>query len=333
MPRTFVLAVCATCIGLGCSTSPQSAPGGSRSASGGSAGAGSESGAPTSGGAGTSLGGGGAGAGASMGFPNAAVAAVTLTYDDGLDPHLALVQPALDAADLRGTFFLSNFEGVDHEWALPNASSPLTPRHMAWRAAGQKGHELAGHTVNHPCNAASKAPGFKLTDYDMARMTAELDDNLARLVRLGVAAPFTFGYPCASDKAGLGAAQEDYSALVEQRFAAARGSVSGIADTAQVELLHVPQLDAGGKSGDELKAMVDEAIAAKGWLVLLFHGVGEETACAGLTYAPETCMINYLTTSTEAHAALLEYLAAKKEQVWTATFKEVATHVKNSRQD
>jgi peptidoglycan/xylan/chitin deacetylase (PgdA/CDA1 family) len=266
-----------------------------------------------------------------MGFPNGAVAAVTLTYDDGLDPHLAVVQPALDAAGLRGTFFLSNFEGVDHEWALPNATSPLAPRHLAWQAAAQKGHELAGHTVNHPCNAASKAAGFKLTDYDTARMAAELDDSLVRLMRLSAAAPFTFAYPCASDQAGLGVAQEDYSPLVAQRFAAARVSVSGIADPAQVDLQHVPQLDAGGKTSDELKAMVDEAIAIEGWLVLLFHGVGEEMTCAGLTYSPDTCMINYLTTSTETHAALLAYLAAKKEQVWTAPFKEVAMHVKNSR--
>jgi peptidoglycan-N-acetylglucosamine deacetylase len=107
--------------------------------------------------------------------------------------------------------------------------------------------------------------------------------------------------------------------------------VSGIADPNQVELLHVPQLDTGGKTGEELKAMVDQAIAAKGWLVLLFHGVGEEKSCAGLTYAPQTCMINYLTTSAEAHAALVQYLADKKSEVWTATFKEVATLIDQSR--
>jgi hypothetical protein len=185
--------------------------------------------------------------------------------------------------------------------------------------------------VNHPCNSASKAPGFKLTDYDMQRMTLELDDSLARLQRLGAASPLTFAYPCASDKAGLGAMQEDYAPLIAQRFFAARVSESGIADPRQVDLLHVPQLDAGGKTGDELKAMVDQAIAVQGWLVLLFHGVGEETACPGLAYAPDACMINYLTTSADAHAALVQYLAAKKTQVWTGTFKEVATHVQASR--
>jgi peptidoglycan/xylan/chitin deacetylase (PgdA/CDA1 family) len=310
-------------------------------ADGGGGGSSPVAGAPAGGGGtGTDIGGSAGSAGSAgmatggggpVTFPDGAVAAITLTYDDGLDPHLAVVQPALEAAGLHGTFFLSNFEGVDHEWALPNTTSPLNARHMAWQAAAQKGHELAGHTVNHPCNADSKAPGYKLTDYDLPRMTAELDDSLARLQRLGAVEPITFAYPCASDKAGLGPAKEDYSPLVAERFFAARVSVSGIADANEVELLHVPQLDTGGKTGEELKAMVDQAIAAKGWLVLLFHGVGVEKACPGLTYAPQSCMINYLTTSTEAHAALVQYLADKKSEVWTATFKEVATLIDDSR--
>ncbi len=352
--RALLVVSCAALLSLSCSSSEQGEPtrsgggslpggssgssnGGALMASGASAG-GSDGGANLGGASGSTASSGTSGlsgsAGASPGdvaFPDGALAAVTLTYDDGLDPHLATVQPALDAVGLHGTFFLSNFEGVDHDWALPNATSALTARHMAWQAAAQHGHELAGHTVNHPCNSASKAPGFKLTDYDMQRMTLELDDNLARLLRLGATTPITFAYPCASDKAGLGAAKEDYSPLVAQRFFAARVSDSGVADPAQVDLLHVPELDTGGKTGDELKAMVDQAIASKGWLVLLFHGVGEETACSGLAYAPQTCMINYLTTSTEAHAALVQYLATKKAEVWTATFKEVATHVQASR--
>jgi hypothetical protein len=42
-------------------------------------------------------------------------------------------------------------------------------------------------------------------------------------------------------------------------------------------------------------------------------------------------MINYLTTSEEAHAALVQYLVEKKTQVWTAPFKEVATRIESSR--
>jgi hypothetical protein len=150
---------------------------------------------------------------------------------------------------------------------------------------------------------------------------------------LGGAEPFTFAYPCSSDTVGIGPAGTDYSALVASRFLAARVSASGIADPAAVDPLKVPQRDAGGKTGDELKAMVDQAIAQRGWLVLLFHGVGAEASCTGqgLAYMPSSCTINYLTTAAAAHQALVDYLAAKRTQVWTATFKQVAQHVKAQR--
>jgi sialate O-acetylesterase len=299
--------------GAGAGGSPSSA--GAASAAAGAAQAGS-GGAPS-------------GAGAPS-WPNGALAAVSLTYDDGLDTHLATVIPALDKYGFKGTFFLSNFEGVDHKWALPNSKDPLTPRHLAWQAALRNGHELADHTVNHPCNTASKAPGFHLTDYDLPRMSTELDDSIARLKRLGAVEPITFGYPCTSDKIGLGVAGTDYSPLVATRFLAARVSDSGIVPPGTVDLLHVPLRDAGKKTGEQLKAVVDEAIAAKGWLVFLFHGVGaEQLTCPGdLVFDLKGCMINYLTTDTAAHQALIDYLAEKQAQVWTAPFGTVAKTLK-----
>jgi peptidoglycan/xylan/chitin deacetylase (PgdA/CDA1 family) len=280
----------------------------------------------------------GAGAGGADGsnvfaWPGGATAAVSLTYDDGLDSQLAQAAPVLDANGVKGTFFLSNFEGVDHQWALPNLTAPLDARHMAWMAMGAKGHELAGHTVNHPCNAPTKAPNYKLTDYTSARMATELDNSIARLKRLGATEPLTFAYPCSSDTVGLGPTGMDFSPLVAMRFLAARVSMTAIADPATVALQKVPQLDSGGRTGDQLKAMVDDAIAKKGWLVILFHGVGAETASCpqGLGYAPATCTINYLTTSAAAHETLVKYLAEKKAQVWTAPFKQVAQHVMSKR--
>ncbi len=294
-------------------------------------------GATTTGGSGGTTGGtGGSGGMAFTGWPENAVAAVTLTYDDGLDTHLHIAAPALDAHGFKGTFFVSNFEGVTHDWALPDPTYPaveLTERHQAWIALGANGHELASHTVNHPCNSDGKAPNYHLTDYDMDRMATELDDSIARLNILGGTMPYTFAYPCSSDTVGLGPAGEDYSPLVAERFFAARVSMGGIADPSSVDLLHVPNVDTGGRTGDELRADVDMAIAQGGWLVFLFHGVGVETlSCpGGLTYSPETCMINYLVTSEEAHASLVEYLAEQQGQVWTATFKQVAQAISAQR--
>jgi peptidoglycan/xylan/chitin deacetylase (PgdA/CDA1 family) len=268
------------------------------------------------------------GGGATVTWPDGALAAVSLTYDDGLDSQLATVAPLLDAKGIKATFFLSSFEGVDHQWALPNLTDPLTDRHRAWQAVLARGHEIAGHTVNHPCNSPSKAAGYHLTDYTMARMAAELDDDIARMRRLGAVPPFTFAYPCMSDLVGIGPAGQDFSPLIAERFVAARVSASDVADPRTVDPLHVPQLDTAGKTGAELVAMVDEAVARRGWLVLLFHGVGSDQTCGTLAFDPAACTINYLTTSAAAHEALVNHLDQVKATVWTASFGQVAQHLR-----
>jgi hypothetical protein len=70
--------------------------------------------------------------------------------------------------------------------------------------------------------------------------------------------------------------------------------------------------------------MVDEAIAKKGWVQFGFHGIGTAVGSCpqGNNYAPQTCMLNHNVTASDVHLALIDYLAQKKAQIWTATFKE-----------
>jgi hypothetical protein len=70
-----------------------------------------------------------------------------------------------------------------------------------------------------------------------------------------------------------------------------------------------------GASGAELIALV-QAAEARGTMVnLTFHGIGGD----------------YLTVSNDAHAELLDYLAAHRDRVWTATFLDIAKHVRSVR--
>src|SRR5436190_17053286 len=75
-------------------------------------------------------------------WPNGARAAIVLTYDDAVASQLDNAIPALDSAGLKGTFFLSNVRQADVE---------------RWKAAAASGHELANHTLNHPCLAGTFA--------------------------------------------------------------------------------------------------------------------------------------------------------------------------------
>lgn len=292
-------------------------------AAGGNAAGGNAAGGNAAGGA-SGAGGSGAGAGGAAGssacpWPASAKAVVSLNYDDGLDTQLAVVAPLLAARGLKASFFLANYQGEDHGWALPNLTSPLDARHQAWQQMVLQGHELSGHSVKHPCDAG------QLASYTLPQMEAELDDNIARLKRLGATAPFTFGYPCLAEQ-GIGSPKQDFGAAVKARFIAARKSPEVVADPLSVDFYAVPNLEPIGKSAEQLRAMVDDAIAKQGWIMFGYHGIGaERLSCPqGNAYAPETCMLNHNVSAADAHLALLDYLVEKKNEVWTATFKEAA---------
>ncbi len=74
--------------------------------------------------------------------------AVVLTYDDGLNVDLSNVIPALDSVGLKGTFYISDYFGG------------LRAQIPQWRAAAAKGHELANHTVYHPCTVSLSGREF-----------------------------------------------------------------------------------------------------------------------------------------------------------------------------
>jgi peptidoglycan/xylan/chitin deacetylase (PgdA/CDA1 family) len=230
-------------------------------------------------------------------WPRATRAAVSLTYDDAV-PSQRLAAAELHGLGLRGTFFLTG-------------TAPDLERHQpAWRALLDAGHELASHTMHHPCDARHEwvPRGYTTQDYDRPRMAAELDDTLDLLRSLGAAPPYTFAYPCGETR--IGTAAESYEDLVAERFLAARGVEPRIADPARDPLWLVPAHD-GAKRADELIALVDRARAEGGWLVLLFHGVGGD----------------HMAVEQQAHRALLEHLARQRDAVWTDSFGSVAAHV------
>lgn len=217
--------------------------------------------------------------------PSGATAMVSLTYDDALPSQLANAVPALDAHGLSGTFFLTN---------VGSSSS--------WAALAGEGHELAAHTLNHPCPKVNTwvSAGNANEDYDLARMAGELDDNVAQLLALGQSEPLTFAYPCGID--WVGEAHDSYVGLLEERFTAARG-VSGGLVTSLADAYHVPAYFLTG-SGDSLIAVVEQAKAASAWVVFGFHGVGGD----------------HTPVAKEDHEALLAYLEAQGQNVRVLPF-------------
>lgn len=259
-------------------------------------------------------------------WPEGKQAAVSLTYDDGLDSQLKYALPALEQRGFRATFFLASFPGLENEWSLPDLTTALSPRHEAWAAVAASGHELGGHTIHHPCE--SNGAGFQPSNYNAKKMAAELDESSLRLERLGAEAPFTFAYPCGGDVSGI--SDGSYMPLVNERYLAARTSSEGVTQAGNANLFDVAQRFGASEktSSKDLIAYVDEALAQGGWAVFTFHGIGpDDVSCDIGEFDLEQCALSYLGTEKAEHEALLDYLVAREKDVWTAPLKTVALHL------
>lgn len=218
--------------------------------------------------------------------------AVSLTYDDSLQSQIDNAGPDLARYRLAGTFFVEDVGGDP----------------APWQALRAQGHEIGSHTMKHPCPRINTwvKPGLASEDYDLPRMTAELDDSVALLRSLGQSGPLSFAYPCGVTT--VGDQHESYISAVKARFAAARGVSSTVAPRS-VDLSMTPGIFMN-TSGSALVGRVSAAAARPGggWVIFGFHGVGGD----------------HLSVTRDAHAELLAYLDAHRSAVWTAPFGTVA---------
>ena len=238
-------------------------------------------------------------------WPSDKKAAVVLTYDDGVDVHLDHVVPDLEAAGLRGTFY------------VPGHSSSLRQRMPEWRAIARRGHELGNHSVFHPCLRVSLAgerrdwlaPERELEKYSVSQMDAELAAMNTLLFAVDGEAARTYAFTCSDHLAG----GTSYVDKVRPLFLAARtGETQEIPHLRTVDVHFVPSWPVINVSGDDMIAFAEKALRAGSLAVFMFHGVGGGHS---------------INVDREAHRKLLAWLTSRKDDVWTDSFRNVMTHV------
>ncbi len=157
---------------------------------------------------------GGLPAAAQSGFrwPGGAQAAVSLTYDDGLDSQVDYAAPDLRAAGLKGTFFLTK--------------ENMLARTADWQSVNGLGHEMANHSVSHPCNLKHCTSALFRQD-EIAPMEAFLDEAFGSPGRFRC-----YAYPCGFVAMGRGTLHQRiarYEVALKGEVVAAR-TVSGLAN-------------------------------------------------------------------------------------------------------
>lgn len=246
-----------------------------------------------------------ANASAAFSWPNGAKAAVSLAYDDALPSQLDTAIPQLNAAGLKGSFY------------LPLSAETVQSRLADWRSAAAQGHELGNHTLFHQCAKSLPGRDWVSKDRDLdqtpaSRLIAEIRVGNAFLQAIDGKTTRTFTAPCTDQLA----AGTPYLPLLSSDFVAMKTTVGGVVvDMKTLNIHAVPVVAPSEISGAQLIAWVKEA-GVKGTMVnFTFHGIGGD----------------HLQISSAAHAELLQFLATHKNEYWTDTFLNLMEHVKSQQ--
>ncbi len=243
--------------------------------------------------------------------PDAAKAAVSLTYDDALEGHWREVAPALESQGLRGTFFV-----------VPRPQ--FIEQVEEWRQVANAGHELGNHTLFHPCRREPASrfewlnESFDLCHYNETRWREEMRVANALLQLIDGRSRRTFGNTCCNTEIGSDGNKVQLAPIIEEMFVAGRGSHSNLmVSPAKAEFGELGHFSGDGKTFEELRALVEQAFDCGGWLILMFHGVGNAE--------------HSLHIDPEEHAKFLHYLGNERQKVWTAPLVDVAETIQKHR--
>lgn len=228
--------------------------------------------------------------------------AVVLTYDDAINDDLDNVVPALDSVKLKGTFYLQGTSNVIYN------------RMEEWRKAAKSGHELANHSLMHPCEGGRAGrefvkPEADLNNYSVRRMEIEIRATNTLLKALDGKQQRTFAYPCGDTKI----LDSLYINGLKNDFVAARGTQSGLQKIDEVDLYDVRCYSINGQDANYMIDLVKKAMASHTLLVFLFHGVGGG---------------HPLNVDKGAHSQLLNFLKQNEKQIWVAPMIDVVSFIK-----
>ena len=237
---------------------------------------------------------------------NSKSAIICLTYDDGLETQLSTVIPQLDSLGLKATFFLNSIQGSSQSVLIGQTPEAV----LGWTSAARNGHELANHTLFHPCpEKLGWEKKAAIDSYTIDKIIEEINTQNAILSLLDPKRKTrSFAFPCNNVFVG----STDYSKVIKDRGLVRFGRGGGdsnsvITNFRNLNTMQVPSWHVWtGTTLQELIAFAEKVKRAGGMGVYQIHGVGGQV----------------FQISTETHKAFLAYLKDHQEDYWVTTFSE-----------
>jgi len=250
-------------------------------------------------------------------WPHPYQAAISLTFDDGMDSHVNFAIPAMNACGMRGTFYLNPRCGKEE----PGRPESWQEYLEAWLPVQQAGHEIGSHTILHPCSLNINANWLEGMNHQYWTLEQMEADILESKQRIDSAFPNqglnSFAYPCYESTVGKGISKQSYIPIVARNHIAgrARGELRGeLANDPQYCDLH--QLSSWAverQQGALMVGLVEQALAYERWGIFTIHGIHEGHLPIGDTDFSE----------------LLQHLERRSSAVWVAPVMEIAAYIKS----
>ena len=198
---------------------------------------------------------------------------VSLTYDDGLDSQLEIAAPQLERAGFRGTFYLT--------W------DNMKERASDWAKLAMRGHELANHSVTHPCDLQHQiVDDFRVKEIDpLQRWLRQVEgDKRSR----------DYAYPCDVTDLGRGSPNQQadtYAHLLQSagiwRARTSEGPPNSLQWAREAPYrLQALAFGYDAKSASQVTNYLEQAMKEERWAILVFHEIGIGEANAG-TISPD----------------------------------------------
>lgn len=214
-------------------------------------------------------------------------AAVSLTFDDGLDCQLKYAIPEMDKRGIKGTFF------------LPTACPAYPITWAEWTPVAENGHEIGSHSVTH-----SKAASLTMSE---AHIEAKVSKAAIRAALNVACSSFCYPYTDAPSHLRLHVAKHYFQARGGRAARLEKNIVPGDG----VDMLNIPayHISEGTFRDGDMTLWLADAMDRRAWITLMFHGVGPDAKQWDNVPAP-------------LFGVLLDLL--KSMDVWVAPFGTVA---------
>jgi peptidoglycan/xylan/chitin deacetylase (PgdA/CDA1 family) len=229
-----------------------------------------------------------------------------LSFDDARASQIDTGLPLFKRLGVKVTFYLVP-HGVQEQLE-------------GWKQAVTDGHEIANHTLTHPCTGNYPfSRNNALENYDLIRMAKQIDganDQIQKL--LGVKSK-TFAYPCGQTFVGRGLDVQSYVPLVAERFLVGRGYLSESSnDPTIVDLSQTMGTAFDGMDFPQMKKVVDDAVKQGRWVIFVGHDIGQRA---------------FQTTDTNAIELLCKYLKEPDNGIWLGTVDEIGEYIHRQRNE